>query len=61
MTTTVVIAVQGNQPVEVKTSDGQAQLLQPGQWTTRYVHGDGVLSVCEKPAQETPPTEAQPG
>lgn len=56
MTTTVMIATQGNKEVAIQTPNGR-MVLPPGHWVTLGVHGDQVLTI-----QETGPfVTASPG
>ena len=46
MTTTVIIAVQGNKPTKLTTPQGEVT-LQPGSFGTFFIHGDQTISVKE--------------
>jgi len=46
MTTTVMIATQGNKEVSIETPTGRA-VLPPGRWFSLTIHGDQALTIKE--------------
>lgn len=46
MTTTVMIATQGNKEVAIRTPNGR-MVLPPGHWFTLSIHGDQTLTIQE--------------
>lgn len=46
MTTTVMIAAQGNKEVSIETPNGR-MVLPPGRWFTLHIHGDQALTIRE--------------
>jgi hypothetical protein len=46
MTTTVMIATQGNKEVSIETPNGR-MVLPPGRWFTLGIHGEQTLTIKE--------------
>ena len=46
MTTTVMIATQGNKEVSIETPNGR-MVLPPGRWFTLGIHGEQTLTLKE--------------
>lgn len=46
MTTTVMIATQGNKEVAIQTPNGR-MVLPPGRWFSLGIHGDQTLTIHE--------------
>ena len=46
MTTTVMIATQGNKQVSIETPNGR-MTLPPGRWFTLGIHGEQALTIKE--------------
>lgn len=46
MTTTVMIATQGNKEVSIETPNGR-MVLPPGRWVSLGIHGEQALTIKE--------------
>ena len=53
MTTTVLIATQGNKEVSIETPNGR-MVLPPGRWFSLGIHGDQALVIKETGEFVTP-------
>jgi hypothetical protein len=66
MTTSVKVTIQGNKACEVSIDGNDPETLEPGDTTTKEIHGEQSVCVCEVEDSSTnggggPPEENEPG